>query len=53
MRPYGKTEIGCMAQAAFDRQVSGNGLRNAKKIIAEVKRLILAEEKRRKKLEGK
>ena len=50
MRPYGKEEIKHKAQACFDRQVSGNGLANAKKIIAEVRRLLATEIKRRKTL---
>jgi len=47
MRPYCKAEIKNKAQACFDRQVSGNGLVNAKKIITKVKQMLAAETKRR------
>jgi len=50
MRPYGKEEIKDKAKACFGRQVCGNGLANAKKIIAEVRRLLATEIKRRKTL---
>ena len=47
MRPYGKAEIKDKAQACFNRQISGNGLVNAKKIITKVKQMLAAETKRR------
>lgn len=48
MKRMSKIEIAMAAAKLSDDLMCGRGLRNAKLIIAEAKRLLLTEEKRRK-----
>jgi len=52
MRHISKIEIDIKAQKLFDDLVATYGLKAAKKIAMELRRLLLAETKRRAKLRG-